>query len=258
MVAKKTNKKNKKEVKKNSKIKELYQQSFDFIKEAKWFIVLSFGFFCLFFILGFSFDFFHDKLLEIAKNLMLEFDGLNMFQTICKIFFNNTKTVFVGMLMCLAFGYMGIYSSLYNGYIGGFIGRQAVNVEGLAVLWKLFPHGIFELTAIFIGLGIGIFLAYKFIELVFKQKRWKNILILKVASLIMIPILIAVTFGVQNFDVIYSLIIVTMLLFVLFKTINNKELKTYIVKAIKTFFLIILPLLLIAAIIEGIFMFVLP
>jgi len=32
----------------------------------------------------------------------------------------------------------------------------SVGIEGYGILWRLVPHGIFELPAVFISLGLGI------------------------------------------------------------------------------------------------------
>ena len=50
----------------------------------------------------------------------------------------------------------GVVSIAFNGYVIGFILEKSVLIDGLGVLWKLVPHGIFELPAIFISFGLVI------------------------------------------------------------------------------------------------------
>ena len=81
--------------------------------------------------------------------------------------------------------------AIANGYILGFVSSMSVESAGVASLGKIIPHGIFELPAIFISLGLGL----KFGTFAFqknKAKSFKNYLInsLRVFLLIVIPLLI--------------------------------------------------------------------
>ena len=49
--------------------------------------------------------------------------------------------------------------------------HKAVSLEGILTLWKLFPHGIFEIPAVIISLGLGLRLG---ITLMFKTKKFKK------------------------------------------------------------------------------------
>ncbi len=241
-------------------LKKYYKQSFELIKEAKWFIVFSFLLFCIFFVFGFSIQIFPVQIKELLKSMALQFQGLNTFQTIYKIFFNNGQASFFSIFIGICFGYISIFSSLFNGYISGFVGREATNIEGLSVLLRLLPHGIFELTAIFISIGLGIFLANKFIEkeLNVKDKN-KRFLIIGIISFIMIPIQFITFLNINKFvSTLYSLIVFISMIFVLFRCIKNKVIKQYMSRSIIMFFLIVIPLLLFAAIIEGLLMSLWP
>ncbi len=240
-------------------LKEKYENILELINEAKWFIVFMFAIFCLFFILGFSFQFFRAPIIIIIKNLALSFEGLNTFQIISKIFLNNFTSSLLGMLLGIGFGFLSIFSSLFNGYISGLVAREAVNSEGLYILWKLIPHGIFELTAIFISLGIGLFLAYKFLEETYKIKDKKIlILILFSAFAIAFPILFSISIGIYKLQFLYTLLILAVITFVIIKSTKNPKIQKYIRDSIVLFALVILPLLLIGAIIEGLLMCFFP
>ena len=43
-----------------------------------------------------------------------------------------------------------------NGYLIGFVSREVAMIEGISVLWRLIPHGIFELPAVIFSIGIGL------------------------------------------------------------------------------------------------------
>ena len=89
-------------------------------------------------------------------------------------------------------------TSIVNGYILGFVMLKSVQANGALVLWKLLPHGIFELPALFISLGLGVKLG----AFIFKKNKIKT-------------------------------------------------LKIYLFESARVFVFVILPLLFIAAIIEG-------
>ena len=85
-----------------------------------------------------------------------------------------------------------------NGYLVGFVSSVVSEKESILSLWRLLPHGIFEIPAILISAGLGIKLG---------------------------------TFIFQK---------------------NKKEtLKELVLKSLKTFFFVIVPLLIVAALIES-------
>jgi stage II sporulation protein M len=107
------------------------------------------------------------------------------------IFFNNLKSSFFGMSFGILFGIFPILVTIFNGYLLGFVSAFSVAGGGVLSLWKLLPHGIFELPAIFLSLGLGLRLG----TLVFQKNKQKflkeNILrSLKIFLLIVIPLLI--------------------------------------------------------------------
>ena len=78
-----------------------------------------------------------------------------------------------------------------NGYVLGFVAYLVVNSDGILVLWRLFPHGIFELPAIFISLGLGL----KVGTFIFQKKKFESLKkyslnSLRVFLFIVLPLLI--------------------------------------------------------------------
>jgi stage II sporulation protein M len=119
------------------------------------------------------------------------------------IFRNNLQSSFFGMIFGVVFGIFPIITIIANGYLLGYVASVAVNAEGILSLWRILPHGIFELPAIFISLGLG----------------------LKLGTFI-------------------------------FQKEKIKSLKKNLIKSVKTFILIIIPLLIVAAIIESALIFI--
>jgi len=251
-------------------LKKEYKEIFKLLIKVKWYTVLSLGIFFLAFFIGFAFPIFYESELKIMLSGMANmFVGLSIYKTITTIFFNNLRASFVSLIFGLAFGIMPLFSSIFNGYVGGFVGRLAADIQGLNVLLRFIPHGIFELTAIFISMGLALYLANLFLKEIFKIKKQKNrFLLISLISIITFPINLHLNMIVSGMTisspeillsnpavillVIFNMLILSAVLIALYLSSKNEIMKEEISKSIKTFCLIIIPLLIIAAIIEGI------
>ncbi len=134
-----------------------YRKCFDFIKESKNHIYFMIGIFFVIAIIGFIFPiFFKEQIFDMMKRLVGMFEGLNAYQTVALIFLNNLKASFMMIVLGFIFGIVPLVSAIDNGYLLGFVARYSVNSNGVLVLWKIFPHGVFELPAILISMGLGL------------------------------------------------------------------------------------------------------
>ncbi len=184
-------------------IKKEYSNSWNYIKESKNFIFSIIGLFLILGIGGFVLktpEVFVKEIQKYLQEILNITEGMSQIQLIGFIFWNNLKIGFAGLFFGVLVGLVPFLFTISNGYIIGVVSKLAVNERGFGVLWGLLPHGIFELPAIFLSLGLGI------------------------------------RFGTF-----------------LFKDDMGKYLKNYFKNSLRVFFLIILPLLLLAAIIEGTF-----
>ena len=145
-----------------------------------------------------NFVFFDELLRELAEKTA----GLGPGELIWFIFQNNLISSFIGLLFGVFLGIFPIIGTLINGLLLGYVYSMVSVTEGLGVIWMLIPHGIFELPAVFISLGLGLKLGM----FIFAKNKKKE----------------------------------------LFERLN---------KSLKVFLMIVLPLLIIAAIIEGILIF---
>ena len=257
-------------------LKKEYKDSWETIKKSKTFILVAIGVFILISILGFIFPvFFVDEINLILQNMALEFAGLTLIQTIIKIFSNNFMASLYSMFLGLGFGIMPLFNTVLNGYILGFVGNLAVAEGGFGVLLRLLPHGIFEIPAIMVSVGSGLFLAESFIKNLFKVKKSSiRKLIIFGLAIILLPLLIyhslnvlsidATSITAETFSALSPSIILTALInltiFVAFLLIavyafRNEEVKKDMKSVLKVLVFIVLPLLIIAGIIEGLFMF---
>ena len=182
-------------------IKENYLLSVNFIKESKIFIYFITVIFFLFNMIGFFVpapENILDQILKFIEELLRKTQDLSQFEWIRFIFLNNIQSAFFGMIFGVLLGLFPVIVAIANGYVLGFVASFSVDAGGIFILWRLFPHGIFELLAIFISLGLGL----KIMTFIFEKNKLK-------------------------------------------------KLKIYIKNSLRTFLFIVIPLLIIAAVIEG-------
>lgn len=134
-----------------------YKLSLKTLKDTKnyiWFVSILF---VLFISLGFLFPiFFQQQIYDLIRELLKQTEGLDVWNMIRFIFINNLKSSFFAVFCGVLFGIVPIAVSVVNGYVLGFVANKTIASEGYLVLWRLFPHGIFELPAVLISVGIGL------------------------------------------------------------------------------------------------------
>ncbi|MEK6910996.1 MAG: stage II sporulation protein M [Nanoarchaeota archaeon] len=138
----------------------LFKSSLDFIYESRKYIYVSV---CLFLVSGVFGFIFADSLSfinEILKNLVDKTEGLGTVELMVFIFLNNLQSAFFGMMLGILFGIVPVINAITNGVVLGFVFEKVYNVSGFSDFWRILPHGIFELPAIFIALGIGMNLGF--------------------------------------------------------------------------------------------------
>lgn len=190
-----------KKMKERFNLKEEYIKSLNYIKDIKNFIFIIILVFFLFVFIGYFIpapEYLENEILRFIQELLEKTEGMSPTQLIRFIFFNNLINSFLAVILGFFLGIFPLISGISNGYILGFISSLSVQSEGVSVLYRLLPHGIFELSAVFISLGMGLKLG----TFIFRKNR-------------KIP------------------------------------LKEYFLNSLRTFILIVIPLLIIAAIIEG-------
>jgi len=195
----------KKGKKRDFNLREEYKENWDYIKESKNFIYLIIAVFFVFAFVGFFIpvpDAVAEQILHFIQELLEKIQGMNQNELISFIFFNNLQSSFFVMVFGVFLGIFPVVGAILNGYLLGFVASMGVGEGGVSVLLRLLPHGIFELPAVFISLGLGLKLG----TFVFQEEK------------------------------IHSL-------------------KKYFWNSLRIFFFIVIPLLILAAIIEGSFMF---
>ncbi len=231
------------ERKKENFIYKNFLESLENLRKIKSYLIFSFiSFFSIFFIGLFFPIFFEEKILEIIKELINKTENLGFFELIAFIMNNNIKIAFFGAFLGIFLAVFPVILIIVNGYILGFVVNKIVSVEGIFILWRLLPHGVFEIPAILISVSLGLMIGVEIMKNCIKKYNKKNLILvlLIVISIILLPI---------------SFIIYTYL------TISKKELRrkflNNFVNSVKTFIFVITPLLVIAGIIEGVLIWLL-
>ena len=93
---------------------------------------------------------------EILRELISRIEGLGMFGIIGFILQNNAKSAFFGLFLGIFLGIFPIFTAVTNGAILGYVMRGVWIDSGIREMWRILPHGIFELPAILISLGLGL------------------------------------------------------------------------------------------------------
>ncbi|MEK6792584.1 MAG: stage II sporulation protein M [Nanoarchaeota archaeon] len=130
---------------------------------------------------------FFDKFLEEIVRSMQDLDYLEL---IWFIFSNNVTSSLSALFLGAFFGIFPLFNALFNGSILGYVYSKASSIVGYLVIWRLLPHGVFELPAIFISLGLGIHIGASFFgvdKLKTFKFRFKESL--KVFLVIVVPLL---------------------------------------------------------------------
>jgi stage II sporulation protein M len=169
-----------------------YKECWSYLKETKNYIYSTLGLLILFFLMGFMFPvFFVEQIKDIIRNILEKTVGLNGLPLILFILKNNLLVSVISIFSGIILGIIPILLITGNGYIVGFVSNAVSSVEGVSVLWRLLPHGIFEIPAIVISVALGI----KFGFSVFYKDPAKEIVksfwsSVKILIFIIIPLLV--------------------------------------------------------------------
>jgi len=178
--------------------KNYYKESWDFLKESKKFIFASVGIFFILFLLGLILptpQFVLDIVIDMVKKLLEETQGKGFFEMWFFIFKNNLIVAFVSVLFGCSLGIIPLLYLFGNGYFIGVVSRMVTSETSIFELWRLIPHGIFELPAIFISFGLGIKIgSFVFYENPYKKLKEFYIKSFKVFIFIIIPLLFVAAF----------------------------------------------------------------
>lgn len=193
-----------------------FEDSLSYIKESRKFIYFCIYLFLVFVVFGFVFaDYLSPYINKLLQELLKEFDNLRWYEYILKIFLNNLevsiyslipflsiiKIASSGILAALAgivfmpilflTGIIPVAFDATNAITLGYVFARAYDISGFSDFWRILPHGIFELPAVFISLGLGLKLSL----FLFSKNPKKEFLIrlensIRVLFFVIVPLLI--------------------------------------------------------------------
>jgi len=273
---------------------ELYRRRIKFVLSSKNYICSIILFFFIASLIGFFLNNFVDdmfqnlfkvsineSLINYFKELVASTEGMNQLQITSFIFINNFSSSLGGLMFGVFFGLYPLIGSIVNGYIIGFVLGASLLVRDSPslielVVFKLLPHGIFELPAVFISLGLGLKIGTYQLSLKNKSKGFTSFVLSMFIFLVIFSVFSFILYSLfsmgGNFDAqsisespFFTFLILFVFIFSFMMStffgnlsLSEKErkiifsnLKIYLIESLYVFFLIVLPLLIIAAIIEG-------
>jgi len=180
--------------KKRGYCKKYYLDSWRYLKESSNYVWAVFVLFVVFGLAGFFLpvpELLANNIQEFIEGLIDMIKDLNIWQTILFIFKNNVLSSFVALFFGVILGIIPVLAAISNGYVLGFVSSIVVGEVGYLSLWRLLPHGIFEIPAIIISLGLGIkFGMFIFAKNPREEFMRRLILGLKVFLSIILPLLV--------------------------------------------------------------------
>ncbi len=141
---------------KNKKFSGQFKESLEYLKESRNYIIAVMLIFLGGILLGFIFPGQLGFLDEILKGIIDKIKGLGTLETILFILQNNLRASFYGMVFGVLLGIFPVIGSLSNGVILGYVMQKVWVDSGVREFWRILPHGVFELPAIFISLALGL------------------------------------------------------------------------------------------------------
>jgi stage II sporulation protein M len=170
-----------------------YKNYFNYIKKNRKFIYIILILYFASAIIGYLFpSLFKSYIDSVITQVLDATENMNIIQMFIFIFQNNLKTAFIGMIFGIAIGVLPLLLTFFNGYILGYVSKLAISKAGVTSLWRLLPHGIFELLAVFLSFAFGLKLGY--VLLTSKRKKKELIkefsIILEIFVYVVIPLLL--------------------------------------------------------------------
>lgn len=176
------------------KSKNSFQEAISYIYNSRNYIFFVIALFLLFFIIALLLpvpNTIAEQLKELITQLAEKTQGLNLMGLIFFILQNNILVSFIGLFLGFLLGIVPVILTISNGYVLGYVFKLVINADGISSLWKILPHGIFELTAVFISLGLGMKLGASLFKKNSVEEFLKRLILsLRVFIFVVVPLLI--------------------------------------------------------------------
>ncbi|MBS3065529.1 stage II sporulation protein M [Candidatus Pacearchaeota archaeon] len=160
-----------KELRNKGAFKEQFKNALKYLRESgNYMIAVALIFLCGIFLGVLFFDklgFLDKAISEIVEKVR----GLDSIGLVLFILQNNITSAFYGLILGVFLGIFPIINAVLNGVLLGYVVRIVWISSGFKELWRILPHGIFEIPAIFISLSLGIRLGM----FIFAKERGKEL-----------------------------------------------------------------------------------
>ncbi len=169
-----------------------FRSSLSEINRVRNYVFGVIGLFVLSALIGYFFEisFVSEVISKMISELLEKTKDLGYFEMFWFIFLNNSNVGFFSILLGIFIGIFPLITSVFNGYIIGYVVNKAAQVSGFSTILKLAPHGIFELPAIFISIGLGIRLGFDLFRAKPYERFNQNIInSLRIFVFIIVPLL---------------------------------------------------------------------
>lgn len=138
--------------------------SLEYLKESRNYVYAIALLFLVCAIAGFFLADYLHALEEQLKGIVDKTQDLSTPGLIAFIFFNNIQSAAIGLIGGLLLGIIPVINAATNGVVLGYVFARVYKITGFADFWRILPHGIFELPAVFIALGLGLKLGLSFFQ----------------------------------------------------------------------------------------------
>lgn len=129
------------------------------LTEARFFIYVSFSLFLVGIIAGSIISNRFEELPENFSGMLNIIENENMFGTILQLLAHNVIASFLTLMLGMIFGIAPAIIIVLNGMIIGIVLSLGLSEISLTdTFWAIAPHGIFELPAIIITSGLGLWI----------------------------------------------------------------------------------------------------
>ncbi len=177
---------------KSKPIKRLFVDAWEYLKESVNYITFAISIFLASAIFGYIFNADFTFLNELLRSISERVEGKGTIELIWFIFQNNLTSAFLATVLGVFLGVFPVVNAMTNGLLLGYVYARASAIAGFEVILLLIPHGIFELPAVFIAIGLGIKLGmFIFVKgdktEEFKRRFWNS---MKVFFAFVLPLLI--------------------------------------------------------------------
>ncbi|MEW6003313.1 MAG: stage II sporulation protein M [Nitrospirota bacterium] len=137
-------------------IKNYYVEAIKYLDEAKKFVYIAIFIFFLGVFTGLTFPEHFKSLLDSFKTFAEHFKGRSTPVLILMIFLQNSLSALIAIWLGTLLGIIPLFGAITNGLLIGVVLSVGNKIDLTQVIWTLIPHGVFELPAIFLSWGLGI------------------------------------------------------------------------------------------------------